>query len=83
MSCRNFAAASSAVEENGQERQGRFRRAALSREFKFPVEPNAFSLPTRDRAYVVGDHGMIYRCRIVPIEYTAAGTLDAPAMPSK
>ena len=54
-----------------------------SREFKFPVEPNAFSLPTRDRAYVVGDHGMIYRYEVVPIEYTAAGALDAPAMPGK
>jgi photosystem II stability/assembly factor-like uncharacterized protein len=55
----------------------------ISREFKFPVEPNAFSLPARDRAYVVGDHGMIYRYRVVPIEYTAKGMLDAPAMPAK
>jgi photosystem II stability/assembly factor-like uncharacterized protein len=55
----------------------------ISREFKFPVEPNAFSLPARDRAYVVGDHGMVYRYRIVPIEYTAKGILDAPAMPKK
>jgi len=54
-----------------------------SREFKFPVEPNAFSLPARDRAYVVGDHGMVYRYRVVPIEYTAAGALDAPAMPKE
>jgi photosystem II stability/assembly factor-like uncharacterized protein len=54
-----------------------------SREFKFPVEPNAFSLPARDRAYVVGDHGMVYRYRIVPIEYSAKGILDAPAMPQK
>jgi photosystem II stability/assembly factor-like uncharacterized protein len=53
-----------------------------SRQFKFPVEPNAFSLPTRDRAYVVGDHGMVYRYRVVPIEYAAAGGLDAPAMPA-
>jgi photosystem II stability/assembly factor-like uncharacterized protein len=54
-----------------------------SREFEFPVEPNAFSLPARDRAYVVGDHGMVYRYRVVPIEYTAAGALDAPAMPKQ
>jgi hypothetical protein len=47
------------------------------------VEPNAFSLPARDRAYVVGDHGMVYRYRIVPIEYSAKGILDAPAMPQK
>jgi photosystem II stability/assembly factor-like uncharacterized protein len=55
----------------------------ISREFKFPVEPNAFTLPSRDRAYVVGDHGMVYRYRVVPIEYTAKGVLEAPAMPKK
>ena len=54
-----------------------------SREFKFPAEPKAFSLPARDRGYVVGDHGMVYRYRVVPIEYTAAGVLDAPAMLKK
>jgi photosystem II stability/assembly factor-like uncharacterized protein len=53
-----------------------------SREFKFPVEPNAYSLPARDRAYVVGDHGMVYRYRVVPVEYNAKGALDAPAMPA-
>ena len=37
--------------------------------FSYGVE--AFSLPTRDRGYVVGDHGMIYRYRIVPIDYKA------------
>jgi len=42
---------------------------------------NAFSLPTRNRGYVVGDHGMIYRYRIVPANYTAKGMIDAPLMP--
>jgi photosystem II stability/assembly factor-like uncharacterized protein len=36
-----------------------------SRELPFPAMPNAFSLPRRDRAFVVGDHGMIYRYRVV------------------
>jgi len=53
-----------------------------SRAFKFPTEVTAFTLPRRDRAYVVGNHGMIYRYRVVPIEFTAAGALDAPAMPA-
>ncbi|MDH4125659.1 MAG: YCF48-related protein [Gammaproteobacteria bacterium] len=37
-----------------------------SRRLDFPAFPNAFSLPRRDVAYAVGDHGMIYRYRIVP-----------------
>jgi hypothetical protein len=45
--------------------------------------PNAFSLPRRDRAYVVGPHGMIYRYSVMP-ESTpvAAATLTSPAMPA-
>ncbi len=54
-----------------------------SREFKFPVEPVAYSFPQRDCAYVVGDHGMVYRYHVVPIEYTSKGALDAPVMPQK
>jgi len=50
--------------------------------FAFPVSPRAFSLPTRTRAYVVGDHGMIYRYSVVPIEYSARGMIDAPMMPA-
>jgi photosystem II stability/assembly factor-like uncharacterized protein len=53
-----------------------------SRDFKFPVDVQAFSFPSRQRGYVVGDHGMIYRYRIVPIDYTSKGMLDAPMMPA-
>lgn len=53
-----------------------------TRPIKFPAEVKAFSLPRRDRGYLVGDHGMIYRYRIVPIAYTAKGMLDAPMMPA-
>ncbi len=52
-----------------------------SREFAFPASVWTFSLPRRDRAYVVGDHGMIYRYRVVPSETVVAKALPAPAMP--
>ena len=52
-----------------------------SRTFRFPAPVAAFSLPSRKRAYVVGEHGMVYRYRVVPVEFTAAGMIDAPMMP--
>jgi photosystem II stability/assembly factor-like uncharacterized protein len=51
-----------------------------SREIAFPTMVNASSLPARDRGYVVGDHGMVYRYRIVPFAYTAKGMIAAPAI---
>ena len=51
-----------------------------SREYPFPAVTWAFSLPRRDRGYVVGEHGMIYRYRIVPIEYTGKGVFPAPLL---
>jgi photosystem II stability/assembly factor-like uncharacterized protein len=53
-----------------------------SRQVRFPTDVVSFSLPTRDRGYVVGDHGMIYRYRIVPIDYTSKGMMEATAMPT-
>ena len=49
-------------------------------EVHFPAEAFSSSLPARNRGYVVGDHGMVYRYRIVPIEYTAKGMLPAAAI---
>ena len=49
-----------------------------TRQVRFPTDVHAFSLPARDRGYVVGDHGMIYRYRVVPIDYTSKGMIDAP-----
>jgi photosystem II stability/assembly factor-like uncharacterized protein len=49
-----------------------------SRAIPFPVEVNAWSLPQRARGYAVGDHGMIYRYRVVPADYSAKGMLAAP-----
>jgi photosystem II stability/assembly factor-like uncharacterized protein len=53
-----------------------------TRQVRFPTGVVSFSLPTRDRGYVVGDHGMIYRYRILPIDYTSKGMLDAAMMPA-
>lgn len=53
-----------------------------SRQFSFPTWPYGFNLPRRDCAYAVGEHGMIYRYRVVPVTYQAvAHSIDAPAMP--
>jgi len=53
-----------------------------SRGFRFPASVKAYSFPTRQRAYVVGDHGMVYRYRVVPIDYSGKNIIDAPAMPA-
>ena len=50
------------------------------RQIKFPTNVSAFSLPSRNRGYVVGEHGMIFRYRIVPVDYTVRGMIDAPIM---
>jgi photosystem II stability/assembly factor-like uncharacterized protein len=52
-------------------------------DINFPVDADRlrFNVARRDRAYVIGDHGMIYRYRVVPKTYTVANSFDAPAMP--
>jgi photosystem II stability/assembly factor-like uncharacterized protein len=52
-----------------------------SREIAFPTDVVAFSLARSDRGYVVGDHGMIYRYRVVPVEYSVPHGINAPVMP--
>jgi photosystem II stability/assembly factor-like uncharacterized protein len=52
-----------------------------SREITFPSGVRAFSLPRRDHGYVVGDHGMIYRYRVVPAGTVVPKAIEAPAMP--
>ena len=54
-----------------------------SRTFNFPASVYAFTLPSRRRAYVVGDHGMVYRYSIVPVEYRVPNMIDAPMMPAE
>lgn len=51
------------------------------REFQLPTMITAFSLARSDRAYVVGDHGMIYRYSIVPdTTHVAPPAFTAPVM---
>ena len=53
-----------------------------SRSIAFPAGVNAFCIVGREHGYAVGDHGMVYRYRVVPVTYTYKGMLDAPMMPS-
>lgn len=49
---------------------------------RFPSYQIGVSFPRRDRAYVVGDHGLVLRYRILePGEKIAASAKPAPAMP--
>ena len=51
-----------------------------SREMTFPAGVNGSSLPRRDRGYVAGEHGMVYRYSVVPANYTAPNSIDAPVV---
>ena len=54
-----------------------------SRDLSFPARVTAFSLPRRNRGYVVGEHGMIFRYSVVPgAEPTPPSGVEAPAMPT-
>jgi len=52
-----------------------------SREVQFPQPVRAFSMPNRSLAYVVGDHGMIYRYRAVEGASAPKRAIPAPSMP--
>jgi photosystem II stability/assembly factor-like uncharacterized protein len=56
-------------------------RRWVSRRVVLPAWVQGFSLPRRDRAYAVGDHGMIYRYRVVPEQTVIAHAVAGPAMP--
>ncbi len=52
-----------------------------SRPHRFPAPVRGLSFPRRDRAFAVGDHGMIMRYRVVgAAEKAASGAVAAPAM---
>ncbi len=54
-----------------------------SRPHRFPASVKGLSFPRRDRAYAVGEHGMIMRYRVADAaEKTASGAVAAPAMPA-
>jgi photosystem II stability/assembly factor-like uncharacterized protein len=52
----------------------------VSRHIGLPAPVEAFSLVSPESGYVVGDHGMVYRYRVVPVAYTVKGMLAAPSM---
>jgi photosystem II stability/assembly factor-like uncharacterized protein len=54
-----------------------------SRMIDLPETVRAYSMPRRDRAYIVGTGGMIFRYRVVPVaEPLVANAVVAPAMPA-
>jgi photosystem II stability/assembly factor-like uncharacterized protein len=53
------------------------------RQIEFPAIVKGFALPSRQRGYVVGESGMVFRYRVVPATYKAANLIDAPAMPAR
>lgn len=53
-----------------------------SRELRLPATVRDISLPRRDRAYIVGDHGLVFRYSVVPASKALAQSdIPAPAMP--
>lgn len=54
-----------------------------SRRMRLPETVAAYSMPRRDRAYIVGTGGMIFRYRVVPVaQPLVANAVVAPAMPA-
>ncbi len=54
-----------------------------TRQVRFPTYVLGWSFPRRDRAYVVGQKGLIFRYRVVPVsEPLKAGAIVAAAMPA-
>jgi len=54
-------------------------RNFTSRPLSLPAEVNDVTFPDQRHGYLVGRHGMVYRYRIVPIEYTSQGMFAAMA----
>jgi photosystem II stability/assembly factor-like uncharacterized protein len=52
----------------------------LSRDIMFPAMVQDSVLVARDSGYAVGEHGMVYRYRVVPIDYQSKGMLAAPSL---
>ncbi len=54
-------------------------RNFTSRPFVLPARAQAVTFPDAQHGYVVGQHAMVYRYRIVPIDYTRQGMIAAMA----
>ena len=54
-------------------------RNFTSRPFRLPARVHAVTFPDAQHGYLVGQHAMVYRYRIVPIDYTSPGMIGAMA----
>lgn len=54
-------------------------RNFTSRPFNLPAKVHAVTFPDAQHGYLIGQHAMVYRYRIVPIDYTSKGMLGAMA----
>ena len=54
-------------------------RNFTSRAFTLPARVNAVTFADAQHGYLVGQHAMVYRYRIVPIDYTSQGMIAALA----
>ena len=54
-------------------------RNFTSRPFALPARARAVTFPDAQHGYLVGQHAMVYRYRIVPIDYTSQGMIAAMA----
>lgn len=54
-------------------------RNFTSRPFALPARAQAVTFPDAQHGYVVGQHAMVYRYRIVPTDYTRQGMIAAMA----
>ena len=61
----------------------RDQRTGGTRILPFPASVEGFTIVRPDCGYAVGAHGMVYRYRVVPVEYTSKGMIAAPAMSAK
>jgi len=69
------------VSQNGSQAGYSFNggRSFSSRAMRLPAQVRAVEFPDATHGYLVGQHGMAYRYRIVPAEYTSQGMIAAPA----
>jgi len=54
-------------------------RNFTSRPFELPARVRAVTFADAQHGYLVGEHAMVYRYRIVPIDYTSPGMIGAMA----
>ena len=52
----------------------------FERKVDFPSHVISFSLVSADTGYIAGCHGMIYRYRVVPFDYSVPGMIVIPGM---